>query len=196
MSTEQSVPLQVRSQTGASFASEPSKTVGRRSLAILRIATGFIFLWAFVDKLFGLGYSTPSDRAWLNSGSPTNGFLGHVAVGPLESLFHSWAGAWWADLAFMLGLAAIGVAVISGVGLRLSAVAGVVMMLLMWAAEWPLAQHTSAGAASGSTNPLVDYHIIYALALIVLAATAAGNTWGLGKWWASLPWVAPRNWLR
>lgn len=30
-------------------------------LAGLRIATGFVFLWAFFDKLVGLGYSTPSD---------------------------------------------------------------------------------------------------------------------------------------
>ena len=35
----------------------------RRSLAVLRLATGFIFLWAFLDKTFGLGFSTPVERA-------------------------------------------------------------------------------------------------------------------------------------
>jgi thiosulfate dehydrogenase (quinone) large subunit len=40
-----------------------------------------------------------------------------------------------------------------------------------------------------STNPIVDYHIIYALALIALAVTFAGRTWGLGRPWARLPFV-------
>ena len=40
--------------------------VGRRWLAVLRLATGFIFLWAFLDKTFGLGFSTPVERAWLD----------------------------------------------------------------------------------------------------------------------------------
>ncbi len=36
---------------------------GRFVLAVLRLAMGFIFLWAFLDKTFGLGYSTPPERA-------------------------------------------------------------------------------------------------------------------------------------
>jgi thiosulfate dehydrogenase (quinone) large subunit len=60
------------------------------------------------------------------------------------------------------------------------------MMLLMWAAEWPLDKTTSAGEPSMSTNPLIEYHIIYALVLIVLAATYAGHTWGLGRPWSRL----------
>ena len=28
--------------------------IARRVLAVLRLATGFIFLWAFLDKTFGL----------------------------------------------------------------------------------------------------------------------------------------------
>ncbi|MGM1062608.1 hypothetical protein, partial [Saccharothrix sp. Mg75] len=160
---------------------------GAVALAVLRITTGFVFLWAFFDKLFGFGYATKAANAWINGGSPTKGFLGRVAVGPFESVFHAWAGAWWADWLFMLGLLAIGVAVVAGIGLRLAAVAGTVMMLLMWAAEWPLAKFTSAGEPSTSTNPIVDYHIIYAVALIAVALTAAGATWGLGRWWATLP---------
>jgi thiosulfate dehydrogenase [quinone] large subunit len=76
-----------------------------------------------------------------------------------------------------------------GIGLRASAVAGTVMMALMWAAEWPLDKTTTAGEPSGSTNPIVDYHVIYALALIAVAATYAGDHFGLGRWWARLPFV-------
>jgi thiosulfate dehydrogenase [quinone] large subunit len=164
-------------------------------LAVFRVVLGFEFLWAFLDKTFGFGYATPSARAWINGGSPTKGFLGRVAVGPFESVFHDWAGAVWADWLFMIGLLAIGIALILGVGLRIAAVSGTVMMLLMWAAEWPLDKLTSAGEPTMSTNPIVDYHIIYALVLIALALTCAGHTWGLGKLWARLPFVQHNRWL-
>jgi thiosulfate dehydrogenase [quinone] large subunit len=170
-------------------------THAARFLAVVRAAMGSVFLWAFLDKTFGFGYATPSARAWINGGSPTKGFLSRVAVGPFESTFHSWAGAGWADWLFMLGLLAIGVALILGVGLRIAAVSGTVMMLLMWAAEWPLAKVTSAGEPSMSTNPIVDYHIVYALVLIALALVYAGNTWGLGRVWAKLPFVRRNHWL-
>jgi thiosulfate dehydrogenase (quinone) large subunit len=83
-------------------------------------------------------------------------------------------------------VAGIGVAVILGVGLRLAAVSGAIIMTLMWAAKWPLAKHTSAGEPSKSTNPLIDYHVIYALALIAIAVTHAGNRWGFGRIWARI----------
>ena len=175
------------------FLATPTTALGK-SMAVLRIATGFVFLWAFVDKLFGLGYATPSKGAWVSGGSPTKGFLSSVHVGPFESMFNAWAGTWWADTLFMLGLAGVGIAVIAGVGLRLSALTGGLMMLMMWAAEWPLALSTSTGEATHSTNPLIDYHIIFGLALIVFAAASAGDTWGLGRRWAAL--TGERRWLR
>ncbi|HET9172689.1 MAG TPA: hypothetical protein VFN97_24905, partial [Actinospica sp.] len=30
------------------------------AIAVIRVGTGFVFLWAFLDKTFGLGYATPS----------------------------------------------------------------------------------------------------------------------------------------
>jgi thiosulfate dehydrogenase (quinone) large subunit len=169
--------------------------VAAKWLAIVRIVTGFAFLWAFLDKTFGFGYATPAAKAWINGGHPTKGFLSAVAVGPFEATFHNWAGAAWADWVFMLGLLGIGIALLLGIGLRVAAVSGTLMMLLMWAAEWPLAKHTSAGELSMSTNPIVDYHIIYALVLIAVALTYAGNTWGLGRLWAKLPFVQHNRWL-
>ena len=177
----------------------PARTradVGAISLAVLRIATGLLFLWAFADKAFGLGYATQAKNAWFSGGSPTKGFLGRVDVGPFQSAFHAMAGTWWADTLFMLGLLAIGVALVLGIGLRIAAITGTVMMLLMWAAEWPPAQHNAAGEATMSTNPLIDYHVVYALALIVLAATAAGATWGVARWWSGLPVVRNNAWLQ
>lgn len=169
--------------------------VAARAAAVLRIGLGFVFLWAFLDKTFGWHYATPSGRSWIHGGSPTKGFLSGVSAGPLESFYHRIAGDGWADWMFMLGLLGLGVALISGVALRFTAVAGTVLMAMMWAAEWPPAQHLSTGAPSMSSNPLVDYHFLYALTMIAMAATYAGNTWGLGRIWADLPFVHKNRWL-
>jgi thiosulfate dehydrogenase [quinone] large subunit len=66
----------------------------------------------------------------------------------------------------------------------------------MWIAEWPLAQSTSAGTATSSTNPLIDYHLVYLVVLIALALYAAGDTWGLGRRWAKVKLVGRNHWLR
>ncbi|MFF4398907.1 hypothetical protein [Streptomyces sp. NPDC001480] len=166
------------------------------ALASLRILTGFVFLWAFLDKTFALGYATASGKGWIDGGSPTKGFLSSVAAGPMESTFHSWAGDTWADWLFMLGLLGIGLAVMAGAALWPAAVAGTAMMVLMWIAEWPPARHLSDGSPSMSTNPFTDYHVIYAAALIAVAAAGAGTTWGLGRLWARLPIVRDHTWLR
>ncbi|KES09124.1 membrane protein [Streptomyces toyocaensis] len=177
-------------------ARSDTRTARAYVLASARLLMGFVFLWAFLDKTFGLGYATRSGKGWIDGGSPTEGFLGHVAVGPMESTFHAWAGAAWADWLFMLGLLGIGVALTAGVALRLAAAAGSAMMALMWVAEWPPAQHLSDGSLSMSTNPFADYHVVYAVVLIALAVTSAGDTLGLGRLWARLPFVRGAGWLR
>jgi hypothetical protein len=112
----------------AALPSSMITSAAARALGALRIATGFLFLWAFLDKAFGLYYSTPPAKAWLHGGSPTKGFLKSVEVGPFQSMFRAIAGTWWADGLFMLGLLGIGVALIAGVAVRIAAVSGVVMV--------------------------------------------------------------------
>lgn len=178
--SEREAAWEVASRTG---------TFGRRSLAVLRLATGFIFLWAFLDKTFGLGFSTPVERPWLNGGAPAQGFLTSPAVtGPFADGFVALATP-LTDVLFMLGMLGIGVAVMLGVGLRVSAVTGAALMVLMYLAEWPFTPNT------GSTNPLVDYHIVYALVLIALAGLSAGDTWGAGRLWKRIPLVRKHPWL-
>ena len=169
--------------------------VGRVALNLLRLALGIEFLWAFLDKTFGLGYATPSARAWINGGSPTNGFLSGVDAGPLQSFFNGIAGHPVVNWLFMLGLLGIGVALILGVALRIAAASGVVLLLMMWLASWPLAS-TVAGKPTGSTNPLIDDHIISALAIIVVGAYAAHSAGYLGRWWSHQPLVRRLPWLR
>jgi len=62
------------------------------TLGVLRIALGLIFLWAFFDKLFGLGFNTARDKSWLLGNSPTSGFLSSLN-GWFSSVFNPLAGS-------------------------------------------------------------------------------------------------------
>ena len=161
-----------------------SATVARYLLAGIRIALGFIFLWAFLDKTFGLGVATTSARSWLNGGSPTSGFLGS-AKGPFASFYHAIAGTPVANVLFMTALFAVGTALILGIGMRVAAAAGALLTVMMWSAVLPPA-----------SNPFMDDHLIYAAILVVLALLAAGNTLGLGRAWAAIPMVQRNPWLK
>ncbi|MFB9449481.1 DoxX family membrane protein [Dactylosporangium vinaceum] len=173
-------------RTSGSTAHESvrSATAARYVLAGIRLALGWIFFWAFLDKVFGLGFATPSARAWMNGGSPTNGFLG-AAKGPFSGFYHAIAGTAGADLLFLGALLAIGVALLLGVGMRLAAAGGALLTVMMWTAVLP-----------PSSNPFMDEHLVYAAILIVLTLLGAGNTLGLGRAWTALPLVRRTPWLR
>ncbi len=155
-----------------------------QALAATRIALGFVFLWAFFDKLLGLGISTAADKAWIVGASPTTGFLkfGVNEHSPFRDTFVSLAGQPWVDWLFMLGLLGIGVALTLGIGLRIAAVTGTILLYLMWIAEVPLAN-----------NPVIDDHIIYALVLWVVAF--GRREWSLTDWWLSNKAVKKQPWL-
>lgn len=199
ISSSSPAPASSASPTERSGTSESNATTARpragRWLAVTRIALGFIFLWAFLDKTFGLGYSTPAARAWIKGGSPTSGFLGHADIGPLAGAFRALSGIAILDWLFMLGMLGLGVALILGIGLRVSAAVGTLILMLMYVAEWPPATRTRSGQPSGSTNPIVDYHLLYALMLISLALLLAGRVWGLGSWWQSTALVRRNPWV-
>ena len=152
---------------------------------LTRISLGLVFLWAFLDKTFGLGFATTSKDAWLEGGSPTSGFLEFGAVGPFKEVYNSIAGAAWADWLFMLGLLGIGVALTLGVFVNLAAATGGLLLLLMWTAVLP-----------PENNPVMDDHIIYALTLGLLACLGAGRWLGLGQWWERTPLVEKAPILR
>jgi thiosulfate dehydrogenase [quinone] large subunit len=165
-------------------------SAARKALAALRIGFGLTFLWAFFDKLFALGFHTGwttnpetgaeslnrfGDAAWINGGSPTEGFLmfGVPEDNPFKDFFNSMAGDAWADWLFMIGLLGIGLALTFGIGMRIAAAAGALLYMLMYTASLPL-----------ENNPVIDDHLLGAITVIVLALTLAGDTWGAGKAWA------------
>ena len=155
-----------------------------RALAALRIAYGVTFLWAFLDKTFALGFHTGYDQAghldrfgpaaWINGGSPTEGFLSFAipADNPFHGFYTGLAGHAWVDWLFMAGLLGIGLTLLLGVGMRLGTAAGALLYAFMYTASLPL-----------ENNPVVDDHLIGVIVMAVLALGTAGATWGLGRSW-------------
>jgi len=176
--TKSTITAKVSKSTTAAATEATAETrehvAMRYTFATTRIALGTVFLWAFADKLIGLDHATPGAKSWLNGGSPTTGFLKGVQ-GPFADTFNSMAGSAWADWLFMAGLLGIGVALILGVGMRVAAVSGTLMLVFMWAAVLPI-----------KTHPFIDDHLIYAVVLFGLAFMHAGDTAGLGKLWSKL----------
>jgi len=152
--------------------------IQHKLLGALRILMGTIFLWAFFDKLFGLGFATEAGKAWVRGGSPTAGFLQFGVRGPFADMFHALAGNVFVDWLFMTGLLCIGTALILGIGMRIAVWSGSLMLALMWLAVLPPEHH-----------PVVDDHIMYIVVLFVLLHTEAGWHLGLGGWWARNPLV-------
>lgn len=154
-------------------------TVGRPAnyaLAFTRIVLGLVFLWAFLDKLLGLNYTTPSSRAWVEGGEPTRGYLSS-SYGPLEGMFEAMAGNGLVDFLFMMGLLGVGVALTLGIATRLGGWAGVAMVTLMYLS------HPAPFADPNGTHPFIDSHVIEGGILALLALTNCGATWGLANWW-------------
>lgn len=141
-------------------------------LGFLRILMGWIFLWPFLDKIFGFGFATESGKAWIDGVSPTVGFLKFSTRGPFAGVFQWLAGNPFVDWLFMVGLLLIGLALILGIGVRIAAVSGALMLFLMWLAVLP-----------PDHNPFVSDHIIYIVVLALLFAVDAGQYVGFGKWW-------------
>lgn len=142
-------------------------------LTITRIIMGLIFLWAFLDKTFGLGFGTEVSKAWLKGQSPTSGFLQYVTTGPFTEFFQALAGSIFVDWLFMLGLLGIGIACILGIAMRFAGQSGAVLMFLMWLAVLP-----------PENNPVLDYHIVYAMVFLMLAY-APTHFYSLQKQWST-----------
>lgn len=129
----------------------------------LRVVMALIFLWAFFDKTFGLGFATAPENAWINGGSPTFGFLTHGTYGPFAAFFQSLAGLTVVDWLFMLGLLFVGVTLLFRRWVTWGAVAGSVMLALMYLAAFP-----------PENNPLLDDHVVYILVLSILPFISRG----------------------
>lgn len=123
---------------------------------LLRILLGWLYLWAFLDKAFGLGFATPAENAWISGGSPTYGYLMFATKGPFVGLYQALAESAVVEWLFMLGILSVGVSLVFGVFIRLGALAGAALSLLFYTSGFIPPEH----------NPLIDDHIINAVLFV------------------------------
>src|SRR3989344_2863980 len=132
------------------------------SLFLLRVSLGWMFLYSGINAL-----TTPSWSAagYLKGAKTFAGFyqwLLQPNILPVINFVNEWA------------LTLLGISLILGIFIRFSAPLGAVLMLLYY---FPILAFPYPNAHAF----IVDEHIIYALALLVLASLRAGDVWGLGK---------------
>jgi thiosulfate dehydrogenase [quinone] large subunit len=84
----------------------------------------------------------------------------------------------------------IGLSLLVGLMVRVSAAFGIALMLMYWTAhmDWPFIENAN--------NFIVDYHIVYAGVLVFLIGKHAGHVWGLDGWVEKLPLIARHPNLR
>ena len=150
------------------------------SLVVLRVTLGWFMFYAGITKVM--------DPAWSAAGylqsAKTFPALYQWFASPDVLPFVNFVNEW--------GLTLLGASLIFGIGVRLSSILGVVLMALYYLVilEFPFVSPHAY---------LVDDHIIFIAALLVLAAFRAGRVWGLEKWCANLPicrqYPKLREWL-
>ena len=84
----------------------------------------------------------------------------------------------------------IGLSLISGLLVRVSAPFAIMMMIMYWTAHmaWPYIDNAN--------NFVIDYHIVYAGVLVYLIVKKAGHVWGLDGWAEKLTFFANHPKLR
>jgi thiosulfate dehydrogenase [quinone] large subunit len=84
----------------------------------------------------------------------------------------------------------IGLSLLFGLMVRVSAAFGVLLMGIYWMAhiDWPFVENTN--------NFIFDYHLVFAGALVLLIVKRAGHIYGLDAWAENLSFVKEHPGLR
>jgi thiosulfate dehydrogenase [quinone] large subunit len=134
----------------------------RALIVFFRLAMAWTFLYAASHQVFVPGWSV-------------TGFLSHTKT------FHGFYSEFTAPgiaavLTFLVeyGHLLIGLSLLTGLMVRVSAGFGIMLMLVYWTAHMNFPY-----IGTGTTNFLVDEHIVYAGVLIFLISKHAGHIWGL-----------------
>jgi thiosulfate dehydrogenase (quinone) large subunit len=132
----------------------------RVGLFLLRISLGWLFLYAGLSKLMNANWSA----------------AGYLANAQTFSGFYAWLASptniGWVNFLNEWGLALVGVALLLGLATRFASFWGIVIMILYYIPVLNFPQ-------VGDHGYIVDEHIIYAFALLILMTFSAGKYWGL-----------------
>ena len=150
----------------------------RSIILVFRLLMAWTFLYAASRQVF-----VPS---WSVAGFLKGTKTFHDIYAPLTTP------AWAPIISFLVkyGHLLIGLSLLVGFMVRLSASFGALLMLLYWAA------HMDFPYIENRNNFIVDFHIVYAWVLVYLIYQRAGHVWGLAAWAEKLPFFAQHPRLR
>lgn len=141
-----------------------NSTLDKSFIVFFRLAMAWTFLYAASHQVFDPNWSVA-------------GFLSHTKT--FHDVYAVFTTPFWAPIiTFMVeyGHLLIGLSLLAGLMVRVSATFGILLMLLYWTAhmDWPFIENKN--------NLIIDYHIVYAALLGYLIVRRAGHVWGLDAW--------------
>lgn len=130
------------------------------SLFLLRIALGGLYFYAGITKVLDPKWSAAGYLKGAKTFPVFYHWLLQPNILPLVNFVNEW------------GLTLLGISLLIGIWVRFSTLGGVVLMLLYYLPilTFPLV---------GEHSYIVDEHIVYIFALLILSAFRAGRVWGL-----------------
>lgn len=131
------------------------------SLVALRVAMGWMFFWAGITKVLDPEWTSAGYLSQAKAFTEIFAFLSSPNILPIVDFLNQW------------GLTLLGVSLILGVWVSISAPLGAVLMILYYL---PL--------GFPEPNPhayVVDEHIIYFVVLVILTVFNAGASWSIGR---------------
>jgi thiosulfate dehydrogenase (quinone) large subunit len=153
-------------------------TTEKTFVFVLRILMAWTFLYAASHQVFNPGWSIV-------------GFLKSTKTfHDLFAVFTTPSAAPAVTFLVEYGHLLIGLSLLVGLMVRVSAVFGTLLMLTYWMA------HMDFPYIENHNNFIVDYHIVYAVVLLYLVAKNAGHVWGLDAVFAKSSIVADSAALR
>lgn len=149
----------------------PNSSIEKGLVLWFRLLMAWTFLYAASHQVFVPSFSVV-------------GFLSHTKT--FHNLFVVFTTPTMAPITTFLveyGHLLIGLSLLTGLMVRVSAAFGVLLMGIYWMAhlDWPFVENTN--------NLIVDYHVVYATVLIYLIVKRAGHVWGLDAWAENLEFV-------
>lgn len=140
----------------------------KMSLFLLRVSLGWMFFYAGITKVLNPTWSAGGFLGSAKTFGPLFSWFAQPNILPVTNFLNEW------------GLTLLGISLILGIGVRLSAALGAMLMLLYYL---PILDFPHPNPQSY----IVDQHIIYIFSLLVLGAFRSGRVMGLENWCSNMP---------
>lgn len=153
-------------------------TAERNLILIFRLLMAWTFLYAASHQVLVANFSIVGFLQHTKTFHDFFAVFTTPTLAPTVSFLVSW------------GHLLIGLSLLVGLMVRVSAAFGIALLLVYWMA------HMDFPYIENKNNFLVDYHIVYSVVLIYLIVKRAGHVWGLDAWAENLAFVREHPKLR